>query len=62
MAMNSYMWFNERFTYNPKPPTVKASREQEVYQQILERPNWLETTIKPSVIEPAQGYGLHFES
>lgn len=52
MAMNLYMCPNERFKYKLKPPTMKVINAEDKYQQILEKLNWLGTTIKLMRVEP----------
>lgn len=52
MAISSYMWSNERFSYKSKPPTMKVVNEDDLYQQILKVLNCLETTVKLIRVEP----------
>lgn len=57
--MNSYMWPKERFIYQSNPPTMKAlnkGNEEDIFEQILEKCNLLETPVKPTRME------LHSES
>ncbi|KAA3483660.1 hypothetical protein EPI10_005810 [Gossypium australe] len=56
MYMNSYMWTNECFSYNPKPSMAKAVKENDKYQHILEMLHHLETTVKPSMNNIARSY------
>ncbi|KAA3461903.1 reverse transcriptase [Gossypium australe] len=47
MAMNLYMWPNERFMYKSKPLTIKVINKDDRYPQILKKLNRLESTFKP---------------
>ncbi|KAA3477598.1 casein kinase II subunit alpha, chloroplastic-like [Gossypium australe] len=62
MAMNSYMWPNDHFSYSQKLSMAKVVKEDEKYQHILEKLHCLETTIKPSVNDVAQSYMSYLET
>ncbi|KAA3465728.1 hypothetical protein EPI10_000869 [Gossypium australe] len=60
-VLMNHTYPNERLSYNPKPPTVKVISEGDKYQQILEKLNLLEMTVRPLITDSARGYGSHFE-
>lgn len=62
MAMNLYIWPNERFSYNRKPSTTKVVEKDDKYQQILEKLHCLETTVKQSMNDVTRSYTSYSET